>query len=171
MILEEILILLQVTRVWAGFDSVETYYRSQSGKNYVDSIRVPFLSLNAQDDPVIPFTAIPAGSASVNPYLFFASTRHGGHLGWFQNLSFYHKKRWSVKVIIEWLLAVHEADPKPRSYSNVQVPKLPKVGDEMVKDPTNPLCGFQEVGDEIVHGGQDFSEASALTQAFHAQNE
>lgn len=144
-------------------DSTEQYYRSQSPSNFVDGIKVPFLSLNALDDPIASCKAIPYEAVKRNPNIVLATTTDGGHLGWFQGpFSFWTKKRWVVKPIIEFLEALHNADPAPKRHLAVEVPKLPKVGDEMVVDPEDPECGFQEIGEEAVLGGEDEREEATL---------
>ena len=70
-----------------------------------------------------------------------------------------------MKPIIEWLVAVHDYDPAPKQQEkglNELKRKCPKIGDEMVVDPNDPDCGFQEVGAESIIGGDDPGEQSAL---------
>lgn len=158
-----------VTSVCGGFDSTEHYYRAMSPKNFVDGIKVPFLALNAMDDPIAAAKGIPFDAVERNPNLVFAATKHGGHLGWYRGtFSFLTKDRWVTDPIVEWLEAIHAADPSPRVNSALVGkgrPKKPQKGDEMVVDPNDPDCGFQEVGeDEKVVGGDAKGEQSLLSQ-------
>ena len=136
-----------------------------SPRNFVENIKVPFLGLNALDDPIAASSAIPYEFTKVNNKLVFATTHGGGHLGWFSGaLAFITKKRWVVRPIIEFLLAVHEMDPEPKKNKAVTVLSLPKMGDHIVIDPDDPDCGFREVGQDSLTGGDDAGEESILTQ-------
>lgn len=124
---------------------------------------MPFLSLNALDDPIATKTGIPLGSVERNPNLVFGLTKYGGHLGWFSGpFSFITKKRWVVKPIVEFLTAIHAADPAPKQHKGVKELRTPKVGDPMVLDINDPDTGFQEVGEEAIVGGDDASELSGM---------
>jgi hypothetical protein len=90
-------------------------------------------------------------------------TKHGGHLGWFAGpFSFITKKRWVVTPVIQWLTALHEADPAPKKHKAIEKVKTPKLGDEMVYDPEDPECGFAEVGQEPITGGDDPTQGSMV---------
>jgi len=101
-----------VTRIGGGssppfpFPSALDYYAWASSHDVLDQIRVPFLAVNAEDDPIVHVLPIEAGG---NPYVAFAVTSEGGHLGWFEP----SKKpgqatRWIRKPVVEWLKAVAE---------------------------------------------------------------
>ncbi len=136
-----------------------------SPRNFVENIKIPFLGLNALDDPIAASSAIPYETTKLNNKLIFATTHGGGHLGWFSGaFAFVTKKRWVVKPIIEFLLANHALDQEPKKNKAVKLPKVPKVGDEMVTDPDDPDCGFREIGQDSLTGGADEGESSTLTQ-------
>lgn len=144
--------------------STEEYYRTQSPKNFILDIKVPFLAINAQDDPIAGACRIPLETPKLNPNVVFAITRHGGHLGWFVGpFSFITKKRWVVKPVIEWLRALHEADPIPKKHKAISQVRTPKVGDEMVLDPEDDQCGFKEVDADIVTYGDNENKSSLLS--------
>lgn len=152
-----------ITSKCGGFTSTEQYYRSQSPKNFVGNIRVPFLSINALDDPIATSRGIPLDVVQKNPNIVFALTRHGGHLGWFAGpFSFITKKRWVVRPIIEWLKAIHTADPAPRKHKAISEAKAPRQGDDMVIDPEDPECGFKELGEDAITGGDDPTQDSLV---------
>ena len=154
-----------VTTVAAGYATAEDYYRSQSPKNWVAGIQVPFLVLNALDDPIASARGIPIEAAQSNPNLIFALTRYGGHLGWFRGtFSLWTKERWVVKPIIEWLIAMHEANPDPMPHPAVKSPRFPRIGDDMVMDPEDREIGFREVAHETITGGDDPTQESELVQ-------
>lgn len=67
-----------------------------------------------------------------------------------------------MKPVIQWLKAIHEADPSPKKHKAITQARVPKQGDEMVVDPENPECGFMEIGEEAVTGGDDPSQGSLV---------
>lgn len=143
--------------------STEQYYRSQSPRNFIGNIKVPFLAINSLDDPIATSRGIPLEITEKNSNIVFALTRHGGHLGWFVGpFSFITKKRWIVRPVIEWLKAIHEADPLPRKHKAIDQPKVPKEGDDMVIDSEDPECGFQEIGEDTIIGGDDPTQGSLV---------
>ena len=92
----------------AGYGSLDELYEKSSCSLYMDNISVPFVMMNAQDDPIIPdhLFSIPqqyAGWCWINLYTcslfqsFFSNmkienrdksafilTTHGGHLGYYE---------------------------------------------------------------------------------------
>lgn len=107
------------TRVGGGppphfpFPDSEAYYIWGSSHNIVDKITVPFLAINAADDPVVSHVPMDGGG---NGLVVMELTTGGGHLGWFQGGGQGYVDRWTTKPVIEWL-------------------KL--VGDDVVHDMTN----------------------------------
>ncbi|KAK0477361.1 Alpha/Beta hydrolase protein [Armillaria novae-zelandiae] len=77
------------------FPSGNAYYKWASSHYVLPDIRVPLLTLNARDDPVV--RRIPASVD--NPYVIMASTKGGGHLGWFLSKG----DKWIRKPVLEWL--------------------------------------------------------------------
>ncbi|KAA1077204.1 hypothetical protein PGTUg99_006307 [Puccinia graminis f. sp. tritici] len=128
-----------VTRALGRFGSTEAYYKSQSSTLVVESVRVPLLSINALDDPIVTPDAVPVESVLENPYLVVLITKHGGHLGWFEGL--WRPKRMIDRPIIEWLRAMNQAiqinstspldhtlsEPSPQT-PDIQVLSVRKLG-------------------------------------------
>ncbi|KIY64920.1 AB-hydrolase YheT [Cylindrobasidium torrendii FP15055 ss-10] len=79
------------------FASAEAYFSALSSHRALPDIRIPFLAINAVDDPVV--TQVPLGGAAGNPYVVMALTAGGGHIGWFESAS----RRWSTRPTLEWL--------------------------------------------------------------------
>ncbi|KAK0201400.1 Alpha/Beta hydrolase protein [Desarmillaria ectypa] len=77
------------------FPSGSAYYKWASSHYVLPDIRVPLLTLNARDDPVVRRIPDPVD----NPYVIMASTEGGGHLGWFVN----SRDKWIRKPVLEWL--------------------------------------------------------------------
>lgn len=67
-----------------GYPTEEAYYRDASSVDSVLAVRVPLLALNATDDPIASWQALPYGEAAQNPYTVLCTTSLGGHLGWFE---------------------------------------------------------------------------------------
>ncbi|PCH38245.1 AB-hydrolase YheT [Wolfiporia cocos MD-104 SS10] len=88
------------------FPTCWDYYAWASSHEMLAKVRVPFLALNAEDDPIVQVLPVEAGG---NPYVAFAVTEKGGHLGWFEaGKSIGDVRRWVSKPVVEWLKAVGE---------------------------------------------------------------
>lgn len=74
------------TRRIHGYRSPEHYYREVSCVNYLHQITIPVFALSSLDDPVITKDCIPYEEFIHNSNLVLATTRTGGHLGWFTGL-------------------------------------------------------------------------------------
>ncbi|KAF9053936.1 AB-hydrolase YheT [Hymenopellis radicata] len=86
------------------FKTSGDYYRWGSSHYLLPDVRVPLLTLNAMDDPVV--QKVPTGVD--NPSVVMAVTRGGGHLGWFEPSTegWFDVKRWVTKPVLEWLRMV-----------------------------------------------------------------
>lgn len=92
------------------FSSANEYYEWASADKSLASIRIPFLAINAIDDPIV--AEVPLHEAGKNPLVAIVLTRRGGHLGWFTGggLAGYGARvgRWYVTPVCEWLEATVE---------------------------------------------------------------
>jgi len=92
------------------FKSADDYYVWASSHRHISSIRVPFLAINAADDPIVGFT--PAEETTHGQTCALAVTPSGGHLGWFHGGSPIGRgpppDRWIRKPVLEFLKAVAE---------------------------------------------------------------
>jgi len=71
-----------ITAPYFGFGNAERYYATQSSQNVLNSIAVPTLLVQAQDDPLIPFPVYTRQAAvRENPRLTLVTPAHGGHVG------------------------------------------------------------------------------------------
>ncbi|GAA6001257.1 hypothetical protein JCM10207_007489 [Rhodosporidiobolus poonsookiae] len=157
-----------VTAPLAGFGTAIDYYRSASASNVIADSAVPLLSLSALDDPIVSSDGIPFSAASTNSNLVFATTQHGGHLGWHEG--FFRPRRWIAKPATQFLAALHEATPharKPRETVPRQPAdgRRPQIGDEMVLLKGREDLGFRRVKEERheAQGGEPI-EPDGLTQ-------
>jgi uncharacterized protein len=70
-------------------------------------IRVPFLAINAADDPIVGF--VPTVETQKSSTCALAVTPSGGHLGWFHGGDWFSRPdRWIRQPVLEWLAAVGE---------------------------------------------------------------
>jgi predicted alpha/beta-fold hydrolase len=64
-----------------GFASAADYYARASSGPLLGQIRRPFLSINADDDPMVPVPSLAHQAFATNPCLHLEVTRGGGHVG------------------------------------------------------------------------------------------
>ncbi|KAK7014882.1 AB hydrolase-1 domain-containing protein [Favolaschia claudopus] len=93
------------------FATAHDYYRWGSSHNIVDKIRVPFLAINAADDPVV--QAVPMDGAG-NGMVVMALTASGSGAS---------VDRWIKAPVLEWMSLMGEAvvHPSSPSYANISV--------------------------------------------------
>lgn len=78
-----------------GYPTEGAYYRDASSTDSMLAIRIPFLAINAEDDPICVNEAIPYEEFKQNPYAVLCTTSLGGHLSWFQ----VGGTRWFAKAV------------------------------------------------------------------------
>jgi predicted alpha/beta-fold hydrolase len=83
-----------------GFGNAANYYRTQSSLQFLPSIRVPTLLLQAQDDPMVPFGIFTGDEVRSNPNLTLVATPYGGHLGF---ISRERPRFWADEVLTDWI--------------------------------------------------------------------
>ena len=99
-----------LTRVAGGaapifpFATAHDYYHWASSHYVVKDIRVPFLAINAADDPVVRHVPMDGGD---NGLVVMELTTGGGHLGWFQ-VGPELGDRWTTRPVLEWFKLVGE---------------------------------------------------------------
>jgi predicted alpha/beta-fold hydrolase len=92
-----------------GFKTVHEYYRFGSSAQDIPYITTPCLFLTALDDPISNSEVIPYYEIKSNPNAILATTKTGGHLGWFSyNGSFIPGTRWFQKPVSEFIHAIME---------------------------------------------------------------
>lgn len=64
-----------------GFENAEAYYAHCSALKYVDSIRIPTLIVNAQNDPFLSEHCYPVEKLADHPFVQFEAPAEGGHVG------------------------------------------------------------------------------------------
>ncbi|KAF5315695.1 hypothetical protein D9611_004676 [Ephemerocybe angulata] len=86
------------------FANSDDYYVWGSSDKVIPQIAVPFLGINADDDPVV--TRVPLESVE-NGLVAIRMTRGGGHLGWFTAGDGF-VDRWTTQPVLEWLKLMGE---------------------------------------------------------------
>ena len=64
-----------------GYRSLRDYYSDASSTGKVDSIAIPYISLNTRDDPFVPWRSIPILEFERNSNAMLVLTEAGGHVG------------------------------------------------------------------------------------------
>ena len=121
------------------------YYVWGSCHQVIQDITIPFLGLNAADDPVV--TSAPTMDSD-NGLVVMGLTKGGGHLGWFQ-AGPGCVDRWTTKPVLEWLkLVIDDIVHEPKVYPSMYVD-----GDGFLREEGRPSLGCKEVpGGRIVDG-------------------
>jgi predicted alpha/beta-fold hydrolase len=85
-----------------GFKNAYDYWKKNSSKQFIPSIKTPTLLITSQDDPFLSNSCIPVKEAKNNSNFVLEPTSYGGHVGF--NSSFSNKKNhWLEKRIIGFL--------------------------------------------------------------------
>lgn len=93
----------------AGYKSADDYYRQHSSAYYLSNIKIPMFFMNAEDDPVCPTPLLkhPMEFVEKTDNCIFMTTKHGGHLGYFEGgILIPDNLTWLDRVIIEYADAV-----------------------------------------------------------------
>lgn len=146
------------TRIGGGppphfpFPSADAYYIWGSSDKMIPKITVPFLAINADDDPVVtrvPMEGVDNGLAAIR------LTKGGGHLGWFQAGDGF-VDRWTNRPVLEWLKLMGE-DIVTEQES--KAPRLFVDEEGWLREEGKPHLGSKEIKDKAnVHdgnGGED----------------
>lgn len=89
-----------VTAPAFGFRGAAHYYETQAAQNFLDTIRVPTLLVQAQDDPLIPPEVFNHPAFARNPHLRLLMVPHGGHLGFLAKSG---PRFWLDGVVLDWV--------------------------------------------------------------------
>ncbi|KAG5654537.1 hypothetical protein H0H81_001178 [Sphagnurus paluster] len=141
------------TRVAGGsaptfpFATADDYYEWGSSHFVVEDIRVPFLAINAKDDPVVRHVPMDGGG---NGLVIMELTPFGGHLGWFQAGDGF-VDRWTTKPVLEWLKLTGEVLSHDTNRLNWR--RLYVDTDGYIREDGTPNIGCKEVeGGGIIDG-------------------
>lgn len=104
-----------LTKTTFGFTTVNDYYRNASCAQYIPNISVPSLLLSALDDPVCLEENYPYYEVKSNPYVILATTKVGGHIGWYEGgmgwfIGMKKPTRWFPKPVTEYVNCIMSSD-------------------------------------------------------------
>jgi predicted alpha/beta-fold hydrolase len=91
-----------VTAPLFGFKDASDYYKQSSSKQFLPSITLPTLLINALDDTFLSQSCYPEDAANKNNHLFLEMPKYGGHVGFNTQLSPY-KSLWSERRIAQFI--------------------------------------------------------------------
>lgn len=92
--------MMVTTKVFGIKEDINEYYKKQSCVNYIGKIRVPFIILNAYDDPLIPAFSIDKAACLKNENILLVIAHKGGHLGFLSNKL---DRTWSEDVLLDFI--------------------------------------------------------------------
>lgn len=92
------------------FETAHDYYVHASSHQVLDDVRIPFLTINADDDPVVKHVPVHVAD---NEWVIMVVTHGGGHMGWFEATG-RKNRRWMSQPVLEWLRATAEKIDVPR---------------------------------------------------------
>jgi len=93
-----------ITAPLHGFSGVDDYYERSSSKQFLKSIAVPTLMLQARDDPFLPEDALPQ-EADLSNTVTLEVSRHGGHVGYVSGWNPLQPLYWLEQRILQHLAA------------------------------------------------------------------
>ncbi len=93
----------QVVAKLHGFKDVHDYYRRSSSRQYLKSISVPTLLIQALDDPFMTQEVLPS-PGEISRQVQLELTRHGGHVGFISGRMPFKPQYWLEQRIAEFLL-------------------------------------------------------------------
>lgn len=84
-----------------GFASAAAYYQASSSRQFLPTIRVPTLLVQAANDPFLPPACYPVSEAEASLYVYLEIPRHGGHCGFAENFpgDRYYSERRAVAFL------------------------------------------------------------------------
>jgi uncharacterized protein len=85
-----------------GFADARDYYRRSSSIRYLDSIALPTLMVNAQDDPFLAPSCFPHDLARTHDSLVLECPAHGGHVGFAGTAPVYWSEARAARFLEEW---------------------------------------------------------------------
>lgn len=89
------------TSIAHGFKDALDYYEKSSSLQFLPSIKIPTLILNALNDSFLSPECYPVKSAKENTNIFLEMPKHGGHAGFIQSGDFYYNEKRALQFIGE----------------------------------------------------------------------
>jgi predicted alpha/beta-fold hydrolase len=92
------------------FASAHDYYMHASSHRVLGDVRIPFLAINSDDDPVVKHVPV---YETDNKWVALVVTRGGGHMGWFERIG-NGVRRWIRQPALEWFKTTVEKFEAPQ---------------------------------------------------------
>lgn len=92
-----------LTTLSFGWDSVDQYYAASSSADAIPGIKIPTLCVQAANDPLVPYDALPIKRIEANENCILVTTPFGGHLGWTAGPTGIWGQPWTVKGVVEYI--------------------------------------------------------------------
>lgn len=93
-----------------GDKSADDYYRHISSCEKMETIDIPVLCINSDDDPMTPRDVIPYDEIKINPNLFLIVTDRGSHMSFISNEKYNEFRQWHFKPSFEFFNAVRNLE-------------------------------------------------------------
>ncbi|XP_047335999.1 embryogenesis-associated protein EMB8-like, partial [Impatiens glandulifera] len=101
-----------LTRVSFGFKSADEYYFKSSSSDCIKYVRTPLLCIQAANDPIAPYRAIPFEDIKENPNCMLIVTPKGGHLGWIAGSEAPFGAPWTDSAVMDFLVHLVNGNSK-----------------------------------------------------------
>ena len=92
----------EITAPLNGFRDVDDYYARASSKQFLKSIQVPTLLIQARDDPFLPASALPQND-DLSPVVTLELSRRGGHVGFVSGGNPMRPQYWLEQRVVQHL--------------------------------------------------------------------
>lgn len=139
------------------FATATDYWEWASSHQKIPGIAVPFLAVNAVDDPIV--AVIPYEESSQNPWMCLVTTRYGGHLGWYEGGLLGRKgkppHRWLKKPVLEWFAAILDIRDDLGAGSGPENGNKREERDGFVVEVGHPLIGYRVLQTGLEIGGNN----------------
>lgn len=84
-----------------GFENAQDYYEKSSCLQFLPSVKVPSIIINALNDSFLTPECFPVKAAKNNPNLYLEMPKHGGHVGFVQRGGFYYTEKRALEFVKE----------------------------------------------------------------------
>ena len=84
-----------------GFKNALDYYEKCSSLQFLESIKIPTLIINALNDSFLSGNCYPVEQAKNNPFLFLEMPKYGGHVGFISPDNVYYNEKRALEFLLE----------------------------------------------------------------------
>lgn len=88
------------TSVAHGFKDAQDYYKKCSSKQFLPTIKIPTLLINAKNDSFLSTCCFPIEEATQNEHLYLEMPKYGGHVGFFDKGDVYYNEKRALEFAI-----------------------------------------------------------------------